>query len=78
MGERLSTASSDFATEEVDQCLLMDRLARRYGGAPSDWRRRSLEDLSFDRLCLELAEQDAADFRRRLPPHSIQLTMDVG
>jgi len=56
----------------------MDRLARRYGGAPSDWRRRSLEDLSFDRLCMEIAEQDAVDFRRSLPKESVQLTLDVG
>ena len=56
----------------------MDRLARRYGGAPSDWRRRSLEDLSFDRLCMDIAEQDATEFRRNLPPEAIRFTIDAG
>ena len=56
----------------------MDRLARRYGGAPSDWRRRSLEDLSFDKLCLDIAEEDAAELRRQVPPEMLRYTLDVG
>lgn len=56
----------------------MHRLARMYGGAPSDWRRRSLEDLSFDKLCLDIAEEDAAELRRQVPPEMLRYTLDVG
>ena len=59
-----SSASSDFAAEERELCLLCHRLAKTYGGAPSDWRRRSMEDLAFDRLCLSVGMEEEHERRR--------------
>jgi hypothetical protein len=66
MEAQRSIAWSDFAAEERDLCLLCHQLAKTYGGPPSSWRRRSMEDLSFDRLCLQIGEEAEAEARRRL------------
>ena len=71
-----SSAWSDFAAEEADLCLLCHRLAKTYGGAPSDWRRRPMEDLGFDRLCLQIGEAAAAEQRRKLK--DVVPVVDVG
>jgi hypothetical protein len=58
--------------------ILLDRLAQRYGGAPSDWRRKPLEDLSFDRHVLTVVERVERDRLRRMPKGSVQPVIVVG
>lgn len=73
-----SSASSDFATEGANSCLLLDALARRYGGRPSEWRRLSIGDLSFDRLCMEIAQRREAEDMRSMPKGAVQLVHVLG
>ena len=69
---------SDFSTEGRATCLLLDQLAQRYGGRPSEWRRASMEDLSFDRLCMEVGREWEQEQLEHMKRGSVQPVFIVG